>query len=85
MTTFATASTANLPPAQAVEVLLVAGITNASVPAVFHRRDAARACLQRLSAHPGFNDLDSASQALARAWLASLGVGERGIPRPNKP
>ncbi len=61
-----------VPDPVAVEVLLVSGITNASVPKLFKRRSAAQANLESLLARPGFEQLDVHSKALIYAWLAVL-------------
>lgn len=56
----------------ATEALLVAGLTHASIPSVFKRRQEAIRCLERLPMRPGFASLDRANQALVHAWLAAL-------------
>ncbi|MHB1123205.1 MAG: hypothetical protein ACYC0T_10850 [Ramlibacter sp.] len=63
---------ARAPDAVAAEVLLVCGITNASVPTVFRRGSAARANFEALLARAGFTQLDRANQARVHAWLAVL-------------
>jgi hypothetical protein len=66
--------------AVAVEVLLVCGMTNISVPKVFKRRVAAQANLETLLAQPGFEQLDEQTQALVYAWLAVL-TSEKQPPK----
>ncbi|WP_310451776.1 hypothetical protein [Sulfuritalea sp.] len=66
------ASAPRVPDPVAVEVLLVSGITNASVPKLFKRRAAAQANLESLLTRPDFEQLDGHSKALVYAWLAVL-------------
>lgn len=60
----------------AVEVLLISGITNASVPKLFKRRPVAKLNLEALLSRKGFHQLNSHSQAQAYAWLAVLAHDE---------
>lgn len=61
-----------VPDAVAVEVLMISGVTNASVPALFRRRASALENLQNMIARSTFQELDEVNQARAYAWLAVL-------------
>lgn len=68
------------PDAVVAEVLLISGVTNASVPRLFHRRAMALVSLQGLLTHESFQQVDDPNRALAYAWLAVLTSEARSVP-----
>lgn len=59
-----------------LEVLMVAGITNASVPAMFKRQPLARSNFESLLVAEGFQQMGAPARARVYAWLAVLLHGE---------